>query len=69
MQPSVPPSDYYTVTPNNYYSKLVHQYEWNGLGYAFSYDDVAASGDNVAGTVSSANPGTFTVLVGGYDLA
>lgn len=86
LQPGVPPSQYYTnpaVSASsssastssmggiwNYYSQAVHKHEWNGLGYAFSYDDVAAlQSENVAGVVASGAPGTLTVLVGGYDLA
>lgn len=67
-QPSLPTSSYYPDgTPFNYYSKIVHSLEQNGLGYAFSYDDVNYN-ENVAGTVSSGSPNTFTVYVGGSDL-
>lgn len=66
VQPSLATTDYYTVTPTNYFSKFVHQYELDGLGYAFAYDDVAPSGaSGVAGLVSDANPQTLTVIIGG----
>lgn len=66
LQPSLPTTDYYSVTPTNYFSKFVHQYELDGLGYAFSYDDVAPTGSaGVAGLVSDANPQVLTVIIGG----
>jgi hypothetical protein len=66
VQPSLPSTDYYTVTPTNYYSKFVHQDELDGLGYAFAYDDVAPTGNSgVAGLVSDANPEVLTVIIGG----
>jgi hypothetical protein len=66
VQPSLPSTDYYTVTPTNYYSKFLHQYELDGLGYAFAYDDVAPTGSSgVAGLVSDANPEVLTVIIGG----
>lgn len=71
-QPSLAPSSYYTSSPGiyNYFSKAVHQFESNGLGYAFSYDDVAPTDQqNVAGVVASGAPGTLTLLVGGYNQA
>jgi hypothetical protein len=65
-QPSLGASDYYKNVPTNWYSKFVHQYEVDGKGYAFSYDDVNPDGDvNQSGVVASANPGTLTVIVGG----
>lgn len=70
VQPGLSSKSYYTSTPYNWFSKSVHKHEWNGRGYAFSYDDVAPSdGQNVAGLVTSAAPDTLTLLVGGYDLA
>jgi hypothetical protein len=66
VQPSLPSTDYYMVTLTNYYSKFVHQYELDGLGYAFPYDDVAPTGDTgVAGLESDANPEVLTVIIGG----
>ena len=66
IQPSLPSSYYYTVSPTNYYSKFVHKSELDGLGYAFGYDDVTPDGDtSVAGVVDDANPEVMTVIIGG----
>ncbi|OBT70343.1 hypothetical protein VE03_00327 [Pseudogymnoascus sp. 23342-1-I1] len=66
VQPSLSSSDYYTVSPTNYYSKFVHEHELDGLGYAFAYDDVAADGQpSAAGLVNSPNPKVLTVIIGG----
>lgn len=67
VQPSLPPSMYYTAFPNNWYSAFVHQAEVDGRGYAFSYDDVTPNtGDDVAGIVAATDPDVLTVFVGGY---
>jgi hypothetical protein len=66
LQPGLPASDFYTVSPSNYFSKFVHQFELDGLGYAFSYDDVSATGaPGVAGLVSDGSPQVLTVIIGG----
>jgi hypothetical protein len=65
IQPSLPSSSYYTVNPTNHYSRLVHKYLRNGLGYAFSYDDVNPTGENAAGLITSGNPDRLTIYVGG----
>ncbi|KAH8690117.1 putative glucan endo-1,3-beta-glucosidase precursor [Talaromyces proteolyticus] len=65
VQPGLPATDYYTVSPTNYYSKLVHHYEVDGKGYAFSYDDVNSSGENESGALIAANPQSLTITVGG----
>lgn len=66
LQPGPPTSDFYTVAPSNFFSKFVHQFELDGLGYAFSYDDVAASGTpGVAGLVSDGSPQVLTTIIGG----
>ncbi|KAI1362973.1 glycoside hydrolase family 64 protein [Xylaria arbuscula] len=66
LQPGLSASSYYTVNPTSHYGRLVHQYEVNSLGYAFSYDDVNPDGENVAGTVSGNNPTLMKVTVGGW---
>ncbi|KAI1420063.1 glycoside hydrolase family 64 protein [Xylaria sp. FL1777] len=66
VQPSLSASSYYTVSPTNHYSRIVHNYEVNGLGYAFSYDDVNPDGENAAGTVAGTNPTLLKVTVGGW---
>ncbi|KAI2631147.1 glycoside hydrolase family 64 protein [Xylaria nigripes] len=66
VQPSLPASKYYAADPTNHYSRIVHKYEQNGLGYAFSYDDVNPGGENAAGTVAGANPTSLKVTVGAW---
>lgn len=58
--------DYYLEAPTNWYSKAVHDAEVDGRGYAFAYDDVAASGGrDVSGTVAVGDVGVWRVFVGG----
>lgn len=64
-QPSLGQSSYYTVSPTNHYSRIVHSYEVDGRGYAFPYDDVNPDGnENASGVVSSDNVQSLTVYVG-----
>ncbi|KAL1993641.1 hypothetical protein VTN49DRAFT_2310 [Thermomyces lanuginosus] len=65
VQPSLDASHYYTTPPSNYYSAIVHKYEVDGRGYAFSYDDVNPAGEDMSGTVSAPNPAGLKVTVGG----
>ncbi|KAI1813947.1 glycoside hydrolase family 64 protein [Poronia punctata] len=65
-QPSLPSSSYYTTDPTSHYCRVVHNYEVNGLGYAFPYDDVNPEGGNAAGVVAGANPTNLKVTVGGW---
>ncbi|EME44110.1 glycoside hydrolase family 64 protein [Dothistroma septosporum NZE10] len=65
-QPGPAASEYYTTSPNNQYSRIVHQQEVDGRGYAFSYDDVNPSGGvDQSGTLADGNPQLLTVYVGG----
>ncbi|KAI0465755.1 glycoside hydrolase family 64 protein [Xylaria cf. heliscus] len=66
VQPSLPASSYYTVDPTSHYSRIVHNYEQDGLGYAFSYDDVNPDGENAAGTVAGSAPTLLRVTAGGW---
>ncbi|RWA06910.1 hypothetical protein EKO27_g8203 [Xylaria grammica] len=66
VQPSLGAASYYTVSPTSHYSRVVHQYEVNGIGYAFSYDDVNPDGENASGTVAGDNPTLLKVTVGGW---
>jgi hypothetical protein len=44
----------------------VHQYEADGKGYAFAYDDVTPDGVlNASGLLSDPNPTVLTITVGG----
>ena len=74
VQPSLPPSRYYKAynrpvqsRPMNHYSRVVHEIESNGRGYAFSYDDVTPSaGQDQSGFVNSGSPQLLTLIVGGF---
>ncbi|KAL7910349.1 glycoside hydrolase family 64 protein [Trichoderma velutinum] len=67
VQPCLAQSAYYTVNPTNHYSRLVHQFEIDGRGYAFPYDDVNPDGnENASGTLATGAPNVLTVYVGGY---
>jgi hypothetical protein len=65
VQPSLPSTSYYTTSPTNHYSRIVHKYEVAGTGYAFSYDDVNPSGENQSGAVSCGDPAILAITVGG----
>jgi hypothetical protein len=61
------PSEYYKdLGTTNHYSRLVHQVQKDGRGYAFPYDDVVPDGgSDVAGTIFAGSPTLFTIAVGG----
>ncbi|ETS80917.1 hypothetical protein PFICI_08446 [Pestalotiopsis fici W106-1] len=65
VQPKQPSSDYYQSNPNNHYSRIIHQYETDGQGYAFSYDDVNPDGENSAGLVAGPDPRLLHIVLGG----
>ena len=66
IQPGLQATSYYKTMPSNWYSKIVHQHETDGRGYAFSYDDVNPDmGIDQAGVVASASPVLLTITVGG----
>lgn len=65
VQPELGQDHYYKVDPTNHYSRLVHENEVDGKGYAFAYDDVNPDGlENASGTVSSGSPQTLSVFIG-----
>ncbi|GAP90955.1 putative glycoside hydrolase family 64 protein [Rosellinia necatrix] len=66
VQPSLGVNSYYTVNPTSHYSRIVHQYETDGIGYAFSYDDVNPSGQNAAGVVAGPNPTNLKITIGNW---
>lgn len=66
VQPSLPSSSYYANEPTSHYARLVHKYEVDGRGYAFSYDDVNPSNENAAGVVSGVDPRVLEVIIGGF---
>ena len=57
---------YYKNNPTNHYSRILHNVNVDGLGYAFPYDDVEPDkgGKPLSGKVSGI-PASFTVTVGG----
>lgn len=61
------PQDLYYQNPvTNHYSRIVHQANLDGKGYAFPYDDVQPSGGaDQSGEVHAGDPTLFTVAVGG----
>lgn len=66
VQPSLNESCYYTTSPTNWYSKILHEYAVDGKGYAFSYDDVTPDGaPNASGLLYDPNPTLLTITVGG----
>ncbi|CAG7970444.1 unnamed protein product [Penicillium nalgiovense] len=66
VQPSLGSTHYYTISPTNYYSKFVHQYESLDKGYAFPYDDVTPDDEpNASGLLSDPNPTLLTITIGG----
>ncbi|KXJ87423.1 putative glucan endo-1,3-beta-glucosidase precursor [Microdochium bolleyi] len=65
LTPSLGNSKYYTVEPTSHYSRLVHKYEVDNKGYAFSYDDVDVHGQNAAGVVAGPAPRLLEVWAGG----
>ncbi|CAK7269257.1 hypothetical protein SEPCBS119000_003477 [Sporothrix epigloea] len=59
-------SDYYKAPITNHYARILHATNLDGRGYAFPYDDVAASdGTDLAGCVSSGAPALLTIYIGG----
>ncbi|KAJ5194949.1 uncharacterized protein N7498_008387 [Penicillium cinerascens] len=66
VQPRLNASFYYTKSPTNWYSKIIHEYAVDGKGYAFPYDDVTPDGAlDVSGLLHDPNPTLLTITVGG----
>lgn len=66
LQPFANESAYYSTSPTNFYSAIVHQHEIDGVGYAFPYDDVTPTGGSgSAGLVMDSQPVKLTIIVGG----
>lgn len=66
VQPSLGSNNYYTQSPTNRYSQLVHSVELDGRGYAFPYDDVNPTGAaDQSGTMASNQATSLTITVGG----
>ncbi|KAI0965601.1 hypothetical protein F4678DRAFT_452590 [Xylaria arbuscula] len=65
-QPSLSADNYYTTDPTSHYARIVHNYEQDNIGYAFSYDDINPEGENASGTVAGDSPTLLRVTVGGW---
>lgn len=63
-QPSTSKEQYYAHVTTNHYSRIVHEVNLDGRGYAFPYDDVTTGADQ-AGTLFTPEPALFTIAVGG----
>ena len=60
------PSCFYKASPTNHYSRVVHDANLDGKGYAFAYDDVQPDGGaDQSGKVNAGDPKAFIVAVGG----
>ncbi|KAI0402309.1 glycoside hydrolase family 64 protein [Xylaria palmicola] len=66
VQPKLTAANYYTADPTSHYARIVHVYEEDGLGYAFSYDDINPEGENASGTVAGQGPTLLRVTAGGW---
>ncbi|RCI12201.1 hypothetical protein L249_0150 [Ophiocordyceps polyrhachis-furcata BCC 54312] len=65
IQPRLNATHYYRDTSASHYSRLIHELELEGRGYAFPYDDVNPEGEaDASGIVASGEPDTLTVYVG-----
>lgn len=66
----VEPSKYYSVFPTNHYSRIVHETEVDGKGYAFAYDDVHPStSPDISGLCYAPDPKDITFVIGGPPLS
>lgn len=66
VQPGLDSTYFYGGTPTNWYSKLVHDNEADGKGYAFAYDDVTPDdGTNQSGLLANTDPILLALTVGG----
>ncbi|CAG8962372.1 hypothetical protein HYFRA_00014173 [Hymenoscyphus fraxineus] len=70
MEPKCDVETFYGGDVTNVYARCVHRRSRDGRGYAFPYDDVAASGQvggDQAGTVADGRPMVWGVSVGGLE--
>ena len=67
VQPDgVDPKDYYSVEPTHHYSRIIHEVELDGKGYAFSYDDVhPQTVEDVSGLCVASDPTSIEFIIGG----
>jgi hypothetical protein len=61
-----PQSTYYQENITNHYSRVVHEANVDGRGYAFPYDDVAPNGGrDESGSVFAGDPSVWTITLSG----
>jgi hypothetical protein len=65
LQPNLGEWNYYKGSVTHHYSRLVHQYEVNNIGYAFSYDDVVLRGGIETSGILTGQADLLTIYVGG----
>ena len=57
---------YYQEGVTNHYSRVVHDANGDGRGYAFPYDDVQPTGGrDASGAVFAGDPRVFSVILSG----
>jgi hypothetical protein len=60
------PHTFYMCNTTNHCSRVVHECNLDGKGYAFAYDDVQPDGgEDQSGKVNAGDPEVFVVAVGG----
>ncbi|KAG7289273.1 hypothetical protein NEMBOFW57_005639 [Staphylotrichum longicolle] len=60
------PETFYKCDPTNHYSRIVHECNLDGKGYAFAYDDVQPDGGaDQSGKVDAGDPKVWIIAVGG----
>ncbi|KAJ4301966.1 hypothetical protein N0V88_002096 [Collariella sp. IMI 366227] len=59
------PETFYRCDPTNHYSRIVHECNLDGKGYAFAYDDVQPDGGGSEWEGERGDPEVFVVEVGG----
>lgn len=64
-QPGPEADKYYTSDPNNHYSRIIHDNEVDGKGYAFAYDDVNPDGSEDAAGLVNGEPNVLIFYAGG----
>lgn len=62
---------YYSAATTNHYARIIHEHEYEGMGYAFPYDDTNPIGANLtnsttnaAGVIRDPSPGLLFIVVG-----
>ncbi|KAF2221561.1 glucanase B [Elsinoe ampelina] len=62
------PAGFYKDQTVHHYSRIVHEVNSDGKGYAFAYDDVdPTGGEDQSGKVNAGDPTVFRIILGGKD--